>query len=153
MPSSTDFARRRLGTGLADLSAANEILNNLDNSPKTGDVLPSGTTQTKTANYTVLGADSGKYFDNNGAAGSVTFTFDATTQVAGFWCNVFCAVDQQVQLAFPAGTLVGANNAARTSYTTGAAGTRIGTSIEVYCNGSKYFLFLDLKGLTIGTFA
>jgi hypothetical protein len=103
--------------------------------------------------YTVLATDSGTSFDNTGAAGSVTFTFPAVASSKGFFCSVYGVVDQPIVLSFPAGTLVGPNNAGRTSYTSAGAGNRIGVSHYVYCNGAKWFLLVDLKGLTIGTYA
>jgi len=97
--------------------------------------------------------DSGTMFDNTGAAGSVNFTMPAVANAKGFYCNIFGVVDQQIAVTCPAGTLVGANNAGRTSYTDAAAGNRIGVSRYAYCNGAKWFLLVDLKGLTIGTYA
>lgn len=107
----------------------------------------------KTADYTVAVADSGMHFSNTGAAGSVNFTLPAVAAAKGlrFWIHV--AVDQPVVVTAPTGTLVGPNNAGRTSYTTGASGQRIGTDIAVFCDGAKYFLELDVKGLTLGAFA
>lgn len=118
--------------------------------------IPSAQIVTKTdaaSPYTVLATDSGTSFDNTGAAGSLTFTFPAVASSKGFYCNVYGVVDQAIVLSFPSGTLVGPNNAGRTSYTSAGAGNRIGVSHYVYCNGAKWFLLVDLKGLTIGTYA
>lgn len=107
----------------------------------------------KTADYTVLAADNGKHFDNIGAAGSVNFTLPAVASSAGFTMFVHQVVDQAVVITAPAGTLVGPNNAGRATYTSAGAGNRIGVDIRLYCNGAKWFLMVDLKGLTIGTYA
>lgn len=116
-------------------------------------VTPAARIAAKTADYTVAVADSGTHFSNRGAAGSVNFTFPAVASAAGFRCWVHVAADQQVAITCPSGTLVGPNNAGRTSYTTGASGQRIGTDIAIFCDGVKYYLEVDVKGLTLGTFA
>jgi len=115
--------------------------------------VPSSQIVSKTADYTVLVTDSGTMFDNTGAAGSVNFTLPAVANAKGFYAYIFGVVDQQIVVTAPAGTLVGPNNAGRTSYTSGAAGQRIGAVHYVYCNGAKYFLALSLQGLTQGAFA
>ena len=107
----------------------------------------------KTADYVLLAADQGTFFDNTGAAGSVNFTLPAVATSKGYTAFFYGVVDQPIVITAPAGTLVGPNNAGRTTYTSAGAGNRIGQAIEAYCNGSKWFLFVDVKGLTLGTFA
>jgi hypothetical protein len=111
------------------------------------------TPRSMATNYTIVAADINDAFDNTGAGGSVTFTLPPVATSAGFGCWIFVVVDQPVVVAAPSGTLVGPNNAGRTTYTTAASGQRIGTSIFAYCNGAKWFLIVDVKGLTLGTFA
>src|SRR6202011_4624362 len=117
------------------------------------EIYGAGSVVSKTADYTVLAADSGKMFDNTGAAGSVNFTLPAVAASKGFTITIFGVVDQPIVVTAPAGTLVGPNNAGRASYTSAGAGNRIGQAIYAYCNGAKWFLFVDVKGLTLGTFA
>jgi hypothetical protein len=107
----------------------------------------------KTADYPLVATDSGTSFDNTGAAGSVNFTLPAVASSKGFFCSIFGVVDQPIVVTAPAGTLVGPNNAGRATYTDAGAGNRIGVSRYAYCNGAKWFLIVDLKGLTIGTYA
>jgi hypothetical protein len=109
--------------------------------------------QSKTANYALVAADTGSYFDNTGAAGSVTFTLPAVATSKGFTAYFFCVVNQPFIITAPAGTLVGANSSTNTTYTDGGTGKRIGTSIFAYCNGINWFIFLDVKGLTLGAFS
>lgn len=118
-----------------------------------GLTLDSTAVLTKTSAYPLVAADSGRHFDNTGAGGSVTFTLPAVASSNGFTAYFHCVVDQEVVIAAPAGTLVGPNNAGRTTATLAGAGQRIGVDIFAFCNGAKWFLHVDTKGLTAPTYA
>ena len=135
------------GTALASSAVV------LDANKQVSGVVFVAASASKTADYPLVAADNGKHFDNTGAAGSVNFTLSAVASSAGFSMFIHQVVDQPVVITAPAGTLVGPNNAGRTSYTSAGAGNRIGVDIRAYCNGAKWFLMVDLKGLTIGTYA
>lgn len=108
---------------------------------------------TKTAAYTLVAADTGRHFDNTGDADSLTFTLPAVASSVGFVAHFHQVADTEIVISAPSGTLVGPNNAGRSTYTSAASGQRIGTDITAFCNGAKWFLNVDVKGLTLGTFA
>lgn len=118
-----------------------------------GVTLNSTAVLSKTSAYPLVAADSGRHFDNTGAGGSVTFTLPAVATSVGFTAYFHCVVDQEIVIAAPAGTLVGPNNAGRTTATLAGAGNRIGVDIMAFCNGAKWFLSVDVKGLTAPTYA
>lgn len=111
------------------------------------------TAASKTADYTVAAADNMKHLDNTGASGSVTFTLPAVASSAGMSLWVHHVADQAVVITAPSGTLVGTNNAGRTTYTSGTGGQRIGCNYYLYCNGAKWMLAVHLNGNTIGAFS
>lgn len=110
-------------------------------------------TAAKTADYTVAITDSGKHFTNTGAGGSINFTLPSVATSTGVEVWIHSLVDQAIVVTAPSGTLVGPNNAGRTSYTAGASGQRIGWHAQLYCDGAKWHISTHLNGLTLGAFA
>jgi hypothetical protein len=103
----------------------------------------------KTANYTVLAADNGALFTNQGAAGAVTFTLP--TIAKGLRYRFFVEAGQNVIVAAAAGdTLVVFNDAAADSIAFQTAAELIGGGLEVVANAdaTKWLVFVMLGSET-----
>ena len=108
---------------------------------------------TKTAAYTVPVTESGTFYNNLGAAGSVTFTLPAVATAAGCWYLFHAAVAQNLVVTAPANTLVTDGNAGQTSVTFSTASHIIGGAVIVYCDGAKWYAFCAGNLLAVPTFS
>ena len=84
------------------------------------------TVTAKTTSYSVLSGDSGTFFTNTGAAGTVNFTLP--TASAGFWCSVYTDAVQTVTITAPASTTIkmgGTTSASAGNVTNAVAGNCI----------------------------
>lgn len=97
----------------------------------------------KTANYSVLLADSGTLFTTVGNGGALTFTLPALLAGMAFVAWFWNTVDQNMIITAPTGKLVmdGNSGAASCCYTT--ASHRIGSFCMVVLadSGANYYLF------------
>lgn len=108
-------------------------------------------TVAKTADYTVLAADNGTLFTNQGAAGAVVFTLPALADITVGWsASFFIEADQTVTVAAPSGKLVAFNNAARTSIAFSTSSEKIGARIDITVNAdaTKYLANVQLGAET-----
>jgi hypothetical protein len=97
-------------------------------------------TTAKTADYTVVAADHGGYFETTGAAGAVNFTLPALANVSPGWeATFFNTVNQNLTVTAPAGKLVAFNNAAATSVALSTAGNKIGSGFRIVLNAAGTF--------------
>ena len=91
----------------------------------------------KTANYTCLVEESGTHFTTTGATGAVTFTLPAETNLGVEY--VFSnTVDQNMTVTAASGKMVALNNAAATSVAFSTTSQKIGGSVKVVCDGTKW---------------
>lgn len=97
------------------------------------------TVTAKTADYTLLSADSGGVFTTRGAAGAVIFTLPAVATSTGFEYTFINSADQNMTVTAPAGTLVAFNNVGATSIAFSTATEKIGGAVKVVCDGTKWF--------------
>lgn len=110
----------------------------------------------KAANYVLvaptaagLGDPSGTVFTNRGAVGATTFTLPAVTQaMAGMFYDFLGFANQSITVIGPAGATVTFNNAAATSVAMSTAGGKIGGHIRAVCDGTNWYLFGDIVGVT-----
>ena len=94
----------------------------------------------KSASYSVVAADAGTVFTNNGATGTVTFTLPNPAQ--GLRFEFYAQADQNLIVAAPTGKLVYYNNAAGTSIGFTTAGKRVGGCLVLMADsaGAKYLV-------------
>lgn len=92
----------------------------------------------KTTDYTVVAADNGKLFTNEGAAGAVNFTLPTVAAGYRFWFK--SVADQNLTVTGAAGTVIALNNAAATSVAFSTASQKIGGGFMVESNaaGTKW---------------
>lgn len=106
-----------------------------------------GGTVAKTADYTFVASDNGKFFTTLGAAGTVIFTLPAASAAlaaAGFTVTVFNAVDQTLTLAGTAGQLMFKNDVAANSLSYSTAGELIGGAFVARCISSSKYAVMPL---------
>lgn len=104
----------------------------------------------KTAAYSVVAADRGSIFTNQGASGSVTLTLPAIAR--GFYAKFYCEADQTFIVAAVTGdTIVAFNDAAADSVSIGTASEKVGTSVTIYSNadGTKWLSEVCLAAETV----
>lgn len=92
---------------------------------------------TKTADYTVLAADNGAWFNTKGAGGTVVFTLPAVATSLGLNYRFTAAAAQVMTITAPSGKLVTYNNAAATSVSTGTV--HIGHGFDLICDGAFWY--------------
>ena len=96
-----------------------------------------GAVTSKTASYTVLAADSYKDFDNNGAAGSVTFTLPASTVGLAYGFAVMEA--QNLVIDAPGGVTIYLGALATTAGGTITSST-VGSYLFIKCRSATEWL-------------
>jgi hypothetical protein len=120
----------------AQAGQLNVTKNGVTSAAAIGGILP---VATKTASYSVTAADSGTWFNNKGASGTVVFTLPAVATSAGCHYRFTGAVANQIiTVTAPAGTLVTYGNAAATSVSSATAG-QAGHGFEVICDGAFWY--------------
>lgn len=114
-----------------------------------GDPLPYKQPVAKTADYTLVEADSGKLFHTTGATGAVNFTLP--TIEPGLRFRFHNTVDQNMVITSAAGNdIVALNDFAASTITFSTASQKIGAAVEIYAVGSKWFAtFLSSATATI----
>ena len=110
-----------------------------------------GPTVPQTTNYTVLPTDNDKAFTTTGAAAPVTFTLP--TPVAGLRFRFLNVVNQNMTITAPTGTLIGPNNATRTSVAFTTGGQLIGSAVEIVSDDTGNFYFAIPLGSNTATFS
>lgn len=102
----------------------------------------------KTADYTVLDSDNGTIFTNSGAAGAVIFTLPATAK-RGLEFTFNVVADQSVTVtAGTADTLIAFNDLAADSIAFSTAAEKIGGTIRIVGDGSKWIAQVGLGAET-----
>ena len=96
----------------------------------------------KTADYTVVAADSGYQFTTRGASGAVIFTLP-TTIPAGFRARFYSEANQNMAIAC-ASKLVVTNNLTASSVTFSTSSQKIGASVEVVANDDQTKYLVNL---------
>jgi len=92
----------------------------------------------KTANYTVLAADSGTIFLTTGTEGAVNFTLPAVS--AGLWFMFINGADQDMLVkTATADTLISFNDVAADSVSYATADEKIGGAILCVCDGTNFY--------------
>jgi hypothetical protein len=99
------------------------------------------TVTAKTGDYTVVIADTGKVLTTLGASGAVNFTLPAVASATGREFTFVNAVDQNMTVTAPSGTMVTFNNAAATSVAFSTSSQKIGGGVRVVCDGAHYYAF------------
>ena len=111
-------------------------------------------TASKTAAYSVLTTDSGTFFDNTGASGSVTFTLPTVTDAAGCFYGFAAVAAQNVVVASsPADKMVYDNDAAADTLTASTSGHIIGAALIVWSDGALWHAFAAGNGSAVWTAA
>ena len=106
--------------------------------------------ETKTANYQVTVADTGKLLVGNKSGGAMTFTLPATVADARECIFLFIQKqDQNLLIAAPANSMIAKNNATSDNVTFQTTTEKIGAACMVLCDGTNYFFF-NLSGCTDG---
>ena len=97
-------------------------------------------TSAKTADYTIKGSDSGRFFTTQGATGDIEFTLPAVA-TSGFVCWIYNAEDVECLVTVADGTILGFHDAGATgiSYTT--ASNHIGNGFMMVSTGTKWLAF------------
>jgi hypothetical protein len=104
----------------------------------------------KTANYTVVAADTGTLFTTTGAGGAVTFTLPAIAASKGMFFRFMNTVDQNMTVTAPAGKLVAFNNASATSVSLQTGGGKIGSGFDIVADeASGKWLALPIGAGTV----
>ena len=105
---------------------------------------------TKTADYTVVAADSGTFFNNLGAAGAVVFTLPTATDGLFFVFTAAVLAQNVTVTATPVDTMVVFNDIAADSIAFSTANRIAGNSVLVWSDGAKWYtaLALAFDGLT-----
>lgn len=110
-------------------------------------------TATKTAAYTCLREDSGKVFDTVGATAAVTFTLPAVT-ITGWTARFVCGADVGMTVASAEGdNMVAINDASADSIAFNTTAERIGASVMVVSNGTKWLIFIGADEAQTATIA
>ncbi|MCP4139012.1 MAG: hypothetical protein GY755_01775 [Chloroflexi bacterium] len=105
-------------------------------------------TRAKTADYTVLAAESGSRFTNLGATAAVNFTLPAPA--AGLIYQFYVAADVSVTVTGgTAGDLVALNNAAADSVAFSTTSLMIGGCFEVWSDGTSFYVNILSDGNTV----
>lgn len=109
----------------------------------------------KTADYTVLDADTGTLFTTTGATGAVNFTLPAAEKV-GLHYEFFNTVDQNMTVtAGTADTMVVFNDVAADSVSYSTSSEKIGGGFRVIADGTKWLVFpylgADSQTITVVT--
>jgi hypothetical protein len=127
------------GTGIYGGSTGNFLY---DNGGFLGE-LPFGIATSKTANYTILAADNYRDFDNNGAAGQVTFTLPAATVGLAYGFAVMEA--QNLVIDAPGGVTIYLGELATSAGGTITANT-IGSYLFIKCRSDTEWLAQSSMG-------
>lgn len=98
----------------------------------------------KTASYTCTAAESGTIFTNRGASGAVIFTLPAVGLNLHY--RFVGVADQTFTVTATAGTIVSFNDAGVNSVACSTSGQKIGAVIEVWSDGTSWFV----EGSTVG---
>ncbi len=102
----------------------------------------------KTANYTVVNADSDKLFTNRGASGAVTFTLPANPR-KGLRFGFYVVADQNVTIASgTADTLVVFNDPTADSISFSTSAEKVGAFVEVLGDGTGWLTMVHLGAET-----
>lgn len=100
-------------------------------------------TTAKTANYTVLNADTGTTFTNDGASGSVQFTLPTAAQ--GLWYEFQCTAAQTLTVTTGAGSIFANGLTGATRTITGAANRY--SCIRVHCYDGTNWVVASSQGV------
>lgn len=101
----------------------------------------------KTAAYTMVPADIGKYFTTRGATTSVTLTLPVVANIAvGWWCVVYVAADVAAVIASngSADNITTFNDLTADSITIDTSAERIGVAVELMWDGTGWLTFLHV---------
>jgi len=107
--------------------------------------------QAVTADRTLTNYESGSWFTNRGASGTVIFTLPASPKV-GIWYTFSVVADQTITVAGAAGELVVAfNNATADSVGFATASGKIGGAYRVMFDGTSWLVLPHAWTTTLGT--
>ena len=103
----------------------------------------------KTASYSVVEADSGKFFTTEGASGAITFTLPAVG-TSGLFFSFYNAEDQNMIVASVAGDdMVAFNDVAADSVAFQTTSEKAGSRIDVVSDGTKWMTSVFLAAETV----
>lgn len=111
--------------------------------------------EAKTADYTIVGQDNGKYFTNRGATGVVIFTLPVVTTIqAGWSCRVFVAAgfDVTVESAGSLDNLTTFNDLTADSVKYGTVAELIGGGFSFIWDGTGWLVRIfggELQTVTV----
>jgi len=92
----------------------------------------------KTADYTVVAADSGTFFTNTGDADDIEYTLPALAAGLHFWFTQ--QTDNELKVTSPEGNnIVSRNDLTATSVAYTTAGEQIGGWLEFICDGTSWY--------------
>lgn len=127
------------GTAIANGSTGNLLY---DNGGFLGE-LPFGIVTSKTANYTISAADNYRDFDNNGAAGQVTFTLPAATVGLAYGFAVLEA--QNLIVSAPGGVVIYLGGLA-TSAGGNITSNTVGSYLSLKCRSATEWMVQSSMG-------